>query len=62
MSYMNEQPQAEPKKSNTTTIIVIVVAVLLCCCCSIVGLYFGYDYLGDPLGIYGLLPRAVSLF
>ena len=49
-----------PKKSNNNTIIIIVVAaVVLCCCCLGLGiaLYYGYDSLGDPLGIYGALPR-----
>ncbi len=48
----------EPKKSNRTLIIVIAVLAVLCCCCvaAAVALYFGYDSLGDPLGIYGLLP------
>ncbi|MEW5941924.1 MAG: hypothetical protein AB1750_19850, partial [Chloroflexota bacterium] len=50
-------PEA-PKKNNTVLIVAIVV-VVLCCCCLAFGLaaYFGYDSLGDPLGIYGALPR-----
>jgi len=56
--HMGTPPLEEPKKNNRTLIIVIVVLVVLCCCCvaGLVALYYGYDYMGDPLGIYGLLP------
>lgn len=45
----------EPKKNNRTLLIVIIVLVVLCCCCvgSLLALYYGYDYTGDPLGVYG---------
>lgn len=54
---MGTPPLQEPK-NNRTLMIVIIVLVILCCCCvgSLVALYYGYDYLGDPLGIYGSLP------
>jgi len=57
---MGMPPLQEPKKNNRTLMIVIIVLVVLCCCCvgSLVALYYGYDYLGDPLGIYGFLPIA----
>lgn len=50
--------EAPAKKSNKALIIALVVVVALCCCCvaAAVALYFGYDLLGDPLGIYGWLP------
>ncbi|MGB7874399.1 MAG: hypothetical protein WBL25_08435 [Anaerolineales bacterium] len=55
---MGTPPLQEPKKNNRTLMIVIVVLVVLCCCCvsGMVALYYGYDYMGDPLGIYGMLP------
>lgn len=55
---MGTPPLAEPRRNNRTLIIVIAVLVTLCCCCfaGAVALYFGYDSMGDPLGIYGLLP------
>ncbi|MBV6402753.1 MAG: hypothetical protein CNIPEHKO_03066 [Anaerolineales bacterium] len=62
MNEMNDQMPTEPKKNNTTTIIIIVAVVLLCCCCSMLAMFFGYDYLGDPLGIYGALPALTALF
>ena len=51
-----------PKKKNTGLIVAIIVVVVLCCCCiaAFAALYFGYDALGDPLGIYGLIPMAGS--
>ncbi len=58
-----EIPMEMPaKKSNKTLIIVLVVLALLCCCCvaAAVALYFGYDYLGDPLGVYGWLPMMAQ--
>jgi len=59
---MGMPPVEEPKKNNKTLIIVIVVLLVLCCCCvaATVALYFGYDSLGDPLGIYGLLPAFAA--
>jgi flagellar basal body-associated protein FliL len=49
-----------PKKNNTVLIIVIVLVVLCCCCAAIFGagywFYKNYDTLGDPFGVYGLLP------
>jgi len=55
---MGTPPFEEPKKNNRTLLIVIIVLVVLCCCCvgSLVALYYGYDYLDDPLGVYGFLP------
>jgi hypothetical protein len=55
---MGMPPVEEPKKDNKRLIIIIAVIVVLCCCCigSLFALYYGYDSLGDPLGIYGLLP------
>ena len=60
---MGTPPLTEPRRNNRTLIIVLAVLVLLCCCCliSAVALYYGYDSLGDPLGIYGLLPTLDSL-
>jgi hypothetical protein len=51
---MGTPPLEEPKKNNRTLIIIIAVIVVLCCCCvaGAVALYYGYDYMGDPLGIY----------
>jgi hypothetical protein len=56
---METPPEETPKKTNTGLIIAIVAVVLLCCCCitAFLAFYFGYDSLGDPLGIYGLLPQ-----
>jgi len=49
-----------PKKNNTVLIIVIVLVVLCCCCAVILGagywVFNNYDTLGDPFGVYGLLP------
>lgn len=59
MNQQNEAPYTEPPaKKNRTLLIVIIVLVVLCCCCvaGVVALYYGYDYMGDPLGIYGFLP------
>ena len=58
MSENMGTPPLEESKNNNTLIIIIVVLALLCCCCiaGTVILYFGYDFSGDPLGIYGLLP------
>jgi len=55
---MGTPPLQEPKNNKRTITIVIIVLVVLCCCClgSLIALYYGYDSLGDPLGIYGLLP------
>jgi len=60
MNDFAETPEA-PKKNNTPLIIAIV-AVVLCCCClgALIAFYYGYDNLGDPLGIYGALPRLMS--
>jgi len=57
---MGTPPLQESQKNNRTLMIVIIVLVVLCCCCvgSLVALYYGYDYLGDPLRIYGLLPAV----
>lgn len=56
-------PAPQPQKKNNTVLIVVIVLVLLCCCCAVglVALYFGYDSLGDPLGIYGALPRLAAV-
>ncbi|GAB4504108.1 MAG: hypothetical protein Fur0043_11010 [Anaerolineales bacterium] len=58
---METPVEAPAKKDNKALIIALVVLVVLCCCCVVaaVALYFGYDYLGDPLGIYGWLPMLV---
>jgi hypothetical protein len=55
---MGMPPLEEPKKNNRTLLIVIIAVIVLCCCCvgGLVALYYGYDYLGDPLGLYGFLP------
>jgi len=59
MSDYSGMPEA-PKKNNTLLIVGIVLVVLCCCCLALlVALYFGYDSLGDPLGIYGALPRLL---
>ena len=54
-----------PKKKFPVWAIVLIVFVLLCCCCSFFGgaywLYNNYDNMGDPFGIYGLLPVVTSL-
>lgn len=52
-------PSVAPAKKNKTVLIVVVVLLVLCCCCAIAAtaLYYGYDSLGDPLGVYGWLPR-----
>jgi hypothetical protein len=52
-------PEDTPKKRNNGVIIAVVVVALLCCCAiaACAALYFGYDSLGDPLGIYGAIPR-----
>jgi type VI protein secretion system component VasF len=43
----------EPQKNRTALYIAIAAVVLLCCCCiAAVALYYGYDSLGDPFGIY----------
>lgn len=58
----NVEAPTPPKKTNTGLIVAIVALLFLCCCCiALVALYFGYDALGDPLGIYGLLPQARGL-
>ena len=51
-------PLVEEPKKNKTLIIVIAVLAVLCCCCvgGFIALYYGYDSLGDPLGIYGFIP------
>jgi hypothetical protein len=58
---MGTPPTEAPANKNRTLIIVIVVLLVLCCCCvaGAAALYFGYDSLGDPLGIYGLLQSIV---
>ena len=50
--------EEKPQKRNTGLIIAIVVVVVICCCLigACAAVYFGYDYLDDPLGIYGLMP------
>jgi len=47
-----------PAKKNNTLLIVVVVLLVLCCCCvaAALALFFGYDSLGDPFGVYGMLP------
>lgn len=59
-TLVSPEPEA-PKKTNIWLIVGIVV-IVLCCCCVVgaIALYFGYDKLGDPLGIYGALPRLLS--
>ncbi|GEM_PF-5379753 len=59
---MGTPVEAPAKKSNKTLIIALVVLVVLCCCCvaALVALYFGYDSLGDPLGVYGWLPMIAQ--
>jgi flagellar basal body-associated protein FliL len=51
-------PEETPKKTNSGLIIAIIVVVVLCCCCiaGLAAIYFGYDALGDPLGIYSSIP------
>jgi hypothetical protein len=55
---MGTPPTEAPANKNRTLIIVVAVIAVLCCCCvaGAVALYFGYDSLGDPLGLYGLIP------
>ena len=55
-------PEPEAPKKNNTWLIVGIVLIVLCCCCVVgaIALYYGYDSLGDPLGIYGALPRLLS--
>lgn len=58
VDHTGTPPVPEAKRNNRTLTIVIIVLVVLCCCCvgAFVALYYGYDYLGDPLGVYGALP------
>lgn len=55
---MEPSSMEAPAKKNKTVLIVVAVLLLLCCCCvaTLAALYFGYDSLGDPLGVYGLFP------
>jgi hypothetical protein len=52
-------PEEAPKKRNNGVIIAVIVVALLCCCviAACAALYFGYDSLGDPLGVYGAIPH-----
>lgn len=52
-----------PKDNRRTWIILGVVVMLICFCCTLIlALYYGYDYLGDPLGIYGALLQSLAMF
>lgn len=60
---MGTPPAEAPAKKNKTLLIVVVVLLVLCCCCVVTAsaLYFGYDSLGDPFGVYGMLPAFGQL-
>lgn len=66
MNEFTESPTPEstpeaPKNNRRTWIIVVVAVLVICFCCILpLALYYGYDYLGDPLGIYGALPRMIA--
>jgi len=55
------KPPGAPQDNRRKWIIIAIVAVLVICFCCVLplALYFGYDYLGDPLHIYGALPRLL---
>ncbi len=52
------------QNQNNRWLIIAIVLIVLCCCCILGGLalFFGYDYMGDPLHIYGSLLPMLAVY